>query len=81
MARPHKCPFCGATTSVGKGYRRTKTMGKRHIRLCKDCGRKFTPKNQQTRDEGTTVQQPEPGREENALIPEAAPPWQPEDTC
>ncbi len=81
MARPHKCPFCGESASVGKGYRRTKTMGKRRIRLCKACGRKFTPKNQQMRDEDTTVQQPEQGAEENALTPEAAPTWQPEDTC
>lgn len=81
MARPHKCPFCGDSTSVGKGYRRTKTMGKRRIRLCKACGRKFTPKNQQMKDEETTVQQPEQGREENALAPEAPPPWQPKETC
>lgn len=46
MARPHKCPFCGATDSVSKGVRKTKTMGVRHIRLCKACGRKFTPENQ-----------------------------------
>jgi len=47
MGRPYKCPYCGQEgRSVCKGYRRTKTMGKRHIRLCKACGRKFTPKNQ-----------------------------------
>ena len=46
MARPRKCPFCGATESVSKGVRKTKTMGIRRIRLCKACGRKFTPKNQ-----------------------------------
>ena len=46
MTRPHKCPFCRATDSVSKGARKTKTMGIRRIRLCKACGRKFTPKNQ-----------------------------------
>ena len=50
MARPFKCP-CGATDSVAKGYRRTKTMGKRRIRLCKVCGKKFTPKNQKAVEE------------------------------
>ena len=47
MGRPFKCPYCGEMgRSVCKGFRRTKTMGKRRIRLCKACGRKFTPKNQ-----------------------------------
>jgi len=46
--RPFKCPYegCGSTNTVGKGVRKTKTMGVRKIRLCKGCGRKFTPKNQ-----------------------------------
>ena len=43
--RPFKCP-CGSTRNVAKGVRRTKTMGTRKIRFCKDCKRKFTPKNQ-----------------------------------
>ena len=47
MEEPFKCPFCGATRSVSKGVRKTKTMGGRRIRLCKACGRKFTPKNQE----------------------------------
>jgi hypothetical protein len=47
MGRPHKCPACGAEgKSVSKGMRKTKTIGLRRIRLCKACGRKFTPKNQ-----------------------------------
>ena len=46
MARPHKCPYCDATDTVSKGARKTKTMGERRIRLCKACGRKFTPKKQ-----------------------------------
>ena len=43
--RPAKCPYCGGS-SINKGFRKTKTMGKRRIKLCKDCRRKFTPKNQ-----------------------------------
>ena len=46
MGRPYKCPYCGQTASIGKGVRKTKTMGNRSVRLCKRCGRKFTPKNQ-----------------------------------
>ena len=46
MARPFICPYCGLSDSVAKGFRKTKTMGKRRIRLCKSCGRKFTPKKQ-----------------------------------
>ena len=45
--RPYKCPYdCGSTNTVSKGVRRTKTMGVRKLRLCKTCGRKFTPVNQ-----------------------------------
>ena len=43
--RPAKCPYCGGG-SINKGFRQTKTMGKRRIKLCKACRRKFTPKNQ-----------------------------------
>lgn len=43
--RPAKCPYCGGN-SINKGFRNTKTMGKRRIKLCKACRRKFTPKNQ-----------------------------------
>ena len=43
--RPAKCPYCGGG-SINKGFRKTKTMGKRRIKLCKACRRKFTPKNQ-----------------------------------
>lgn len=46
MGRPHKCPYCGATRTISKGIRRTKTLGDRRIRRCKACGRKFTPRNQ-----------------------------------
>ena len=45
--RPFKCPYgCDSANTVSKGVRKTKTMGLRRIRLCKNCGRKFTPKNQ-----------------------------------
>lgn len=40
--RPVKCPYCGGTRTVGKGYRETVTLGKRRLRLCRSCGRKFT---------------------------------------
>jgi hypothetical protein len=44
--RPPICPNCGSNRSQKKGVRKTKTMGARRIRLCKSCGKKFTPKNQ-----------------------------------
>ena len=44
--RPPKCPFCRASQSIGKGYRRTKTLGLRRVRQCRQCGRKFTPRYQ-----------------------------------
>jgi len=44
--RPFKCPYDGSSDTVSKGIRKTKTIGIRKIRLCKTCGRKFTPKNQ-----------------------------------
>ena len=46
MGRPYTCPWCGASSSIKKGFRKTKTIGKRRIRLCKACGRKFTPRHQ-----------------------------------
>lgn len=60
MARPFKCPHCGQSTTVSKGVRKTKTMGVRRIRLCKACGRKFTPRNQPatTEDRPTPPTQP-----------------------
>jgi len=44
--RPPICPKCGSHKSQKKGIRKTKTMGSRRIRLCKDCGSKFTPRHQ-----------------------------------
>ena len=46
MGRPHKCPGCGSTSTVRKGTRITKTLGLRRRRLCKACGRRFTPTHQ-----------------------------------
>ena len=64
MGRPHKCPWCQTPgNSVSKGVRKTKTMGHRRIRLCKVCGKKFTPKNQQPitpNEENTPHVQTEP---------------------
>ena len=46
MGRPFKCPYCDSHETVSKGFRLTKTMGKRKLRRCKGCKRKFTPRNQ-----------------------------------
>jgi len=66
--RPHKCPYagCDSTNTVSKGSRKTKSMGVRKIRLCKGCGRKFTPKNQKANqiDESQT----EAGQDEVAGV-------------
>lgn len=68
MGRPYKCPYCEATETVSKGVRKTKTMGRRRIRLCKACKRKFTPRNQKPAapgqdapQEGATNPEPEAG--------------------
>jgi len=47
--RPALCPYCGGR-SINKGFRLTKTMGKRRLKQCKTCRRKFTPKNQKPTD-------------------------------
>jgi len=36
------CPHCGSTELNRKGYRKTKTLGKRPIRRCRACKRRFT---------------------------------------
>ncbi|MEX2389225.1 MAG: hypothetical protein WD534_15210 [Phycisphaeraceae bacterium] len=48
--RPPKCIHCGSQQSIAKGYRETRTLGTRQLRLCKACGRKFTPRYQRRRD-------------------------------
>ncbi len=59
--RPAKCPHCSvAGRSIRKGYRHTKTMGKRSIRRCKACGRKYTPKYQKPVEAAAEVTQRDP---------------------
>ena len=38
----NKCPHCGSHDSVWRGYRYNE-KSKKHMKLCKSCGRKFTP--------------------------------------
>lgn len=40
--RKAKCIWCGSGRTIGKGIRRTVTLGNRTIRLCRECGRRFT---------------------------------------
>ena len=51
--RPHKCPYCGATRTVAKGFRHNKT-GIVKLRRCKVCKRLWTtgPANDANRDKG-----------------------------
>jgi hypothetical protein len=49
--RPPICFHCNSARSIRKGRRRTKQLGVRQIRLCKGCGRKFTPRHQKTRSD------------------------------
>ena len=64
--RPRVCPHCHSSATARKGRRKTKTQGVRQIFRCKDCGRRFTPKNQKTNEtiEATVpVLTPAPPRE------------------
>lgn len=36
------CPDCGSENTVWRGWRYNRS-GKKHLQLCNDCGRKFTP--------------------------------------
>jgi transposase-like protein len=36
------CLYCKSKRTISKGYRPTVTIGRRSLRVCKDCGRKFT---------------------------------------
>ena len=40
--RPAKCPYCDSHATRPKGWRQTATLGRRRIRKCRDCGRRFT---------------------------------------
>ena len=80
--RPAKCPYCGTSgESVSKGVRKTKTMGNRRIRLCKACGRKFTPRNQRPAETPQEPQAESSGEGEQAaatdrgaILPDEEPP-------
>jgi transposase-like protein len=39
-----KCPYCGSMSSVWRGWRHNERT-KKHMRLCKSCKRKYTPKD------------------------------------
>ena len=41
MARPYKCPYCGSSKSIAKGFRRNQG-GKVRLRQCKGCRRRWT---------------------------------------
>jgi len=56
--RPAICPVCKSVRSTSKGTRVTKSLGKRRIRRCRDCGRKFTPRNQKPTIEKPAGQKP-----------------------
>ena len=66
--RPAKCIYCGSARSIRKGVRRTKGLGERRIRLCKDCGRKFTPRHQKVISECETLPGPENDREASSAM-------------
>jgi len=40
----HQCPYCKSRQVVWRGYRYNE-KSKKHLRLCKACNRKFTPKD------------------------------------
>ena len=40
--RKPKCPYCGSNKTCSKGTRKTTTLGKRPLRYCNNCKRKFT---------------------------------------
>jgi len=44
MPSRERCPYCGSTRIVFRGYRYNEKSKKR-LRLCKACKRKFTPKD------------------------------------
>jgi transposase-like protein len=35
------CPYCGSEKTIARGYRYAE-VGKKRLRLCKKCGRKYT---------------------------------------
>ena len=80
MGRRFKCPYCGSSDNVSKGVRNTKTMGVRKIRHCKNCGRKFTPRNQQGNLESDTQAVPTQAADTSESHASDASPTQDEET-
>lgn len=39
-----RCPYCSSTQVVFRGYRYNE-KSRKHLRLCKACSRKFTPRD------------------------------------
>ena len=37
-----KCPYCGSPRAIRRGWRKT-SYGRKPLRKCSRCGRKFTP--------------------------------------
>ena len=46
MEHRQSCKYCGSGRTIRKGFRKTKTLGRRQVWMCKACGRKFTPEDQ-----------------------------------
>lgn len=40
-----KCPYCNSTDTRPKGHRETVTLGRRLLRICRSCKRRFTVKS------------------------------------
>ena len=67
--RKPKCIFCGSYRTNSKGSRVTSTLGRRPLRTCKDCHRKFTVGRAVPDWERKAKPQPQPAA---APVPSAA---------
>jgi DNA-directed RNA polymerase subunit RPC12/RpoP len=38
----YRCRYCGSRRTISNGYRKTATLGLRHRRYCRNCGREFS---------------------------------------
>jgi hypothetical protein len=70
------CLYCKSKRTISKGYRPTVTIGRRSLRVCKDCGRKFTVGRTQVVAAAVGVAAPEVEStvEAQMLVPIAATP-------
>lgn len=59
MARPFRCPYCGSSKNIAKGFRRNKHE-KVRLRQCKGCRRRWTVGPVAERD---PVPEPAPGHD------------------